>query len=86
MVTFAISLIVLVFAAIMYMQIQESKGELRSLKRQQAKLEVQLAQEKEEAEQLEERRVYVQTKKYVEEVAKQIGFVYPDEIIYKPQD
>lgn len=34
----------------------------------------------------EERKVYVQTKKYVEEVAKQIGFVYPDEVIYKPQE
>ena len=39
-----------------------------------------------EAEELEERRVYVQTKKYVEEIAKKIGFVYPDEIVYKPQN
>ena len=34
---------------------------------------------------LEELRVYVKTMKYVEERAKQLGLVYPDEIIYKPK-
>jgi cell division protein FtsB len=69
----------------MYVQIKDSKTELRSLQRQETKLEAQYQAEQDEAESLEERRVYVQTKKYVEEVAKQIGYVYPDEIIYKPQ-
>lgn len=86
MVTLAISLIVMFFVAIMCMQIKDSKAELRTLARQEAKLQAQLEEEQKEAEDLEERRVYVQTKKYVEEVAKQIGFVYPDEIIYKPQN
>lgn len=86
LVTLGISLIVLFFAVIMYMQIRDSKAELKSLERQEAQLTAQLEEEKEEAQDLEERRVYVQTKKYVEEVAKQIGFVYPDEIIYKPQN
>lgn len=86
LVTFAISLIVLFFAGIMYMQIKDSRAELGMLHRQETKLEAQLDDEKKEAERLEERKVYVQTKKYVEEVAKQIGFVYPDEVIYKPQN
>ena len=86
LVTFAISLIVLFFAGIMYMQIKDSMAELGMLHRQETKLEAQLDDEKKEAERLEERKVYVQTKKYVEEVAKQIGFVYPDEVIYKPQN
>lgn len=86
LVTFGISLIVLFFVAVMCMQIRDSKAELKSLQRQETKLTAQLEDEKKEAEELEERRVYVQTKKYVEEVAKQIGFVYPDEIIYKPQN
>lgn len=85
LVTFAISLIVLFFCVLMYVQIKDSKTELRSLQRQETKLEAQYQAEQDEAESLEERRVYVQTKKYVEEVAKQIGYVYPDEIIYKPQ-
>lgn len=83
---FGISLIVAVFAIIMYAQIKDSQAELRALQRQETKLAAQYEEEQKRAEQLEERRVYVQTKKYVEEVAKEIGYVYPDEIIYKPQD
>ena len=36
-------------------------------------------------EQLEEERVYVQTKQYIEKVAKEkLGLVNPDEILLKP--
>lgn len=42
-------------------------------------------QEKARADELEEYRVYVQTKQYIEEVAKQkLGLVMPDEILLKP--
>ena len=45
----------------------------------------QLDQEKNRAQELEEYKVYVQTKQYVEEVAKQkLGLVKPDEILLKP--
>lgn len=45
----------------------------------------QVEQEKSRAEELEEYRVYVQTKQYIEEVAKQkLGLVMPDEILLKP--
>lgn len=40
--------------------------------------------ESERTQQLEEQRIYVQTKKHVEEEAKKLGFVYPDEIVLKP--
>lgn len=86
LVTFGISVIVLFFVVVMAGQIKESKAELKSLERQEIKLQAQLKDERKEAEALEERKVYVQTKKYVEEVAKQIGLVYPDEIIYKPEN
>ena len=45
-----------------------------------------LAQEKNRANELEEYRIYVQTKQYIEEeVAKQkLGLVKPDEILLKP--
>ena len=40
--------------------------------------------EKKRAEDLEEKRVYVQTKQYIEKVAKEkLGLVNPDEIILK---
>ncbi|MDD3253631.1 MAG: septum formation initiator family protein [Lachnospiraceae bacterium] len=54
----------------------------------QAKEEALYAQvEKEESRssELEEYRIYVQTKQYIEEVAKQkLGLVKPDEILLKP--
>ncbi|MDY5577064.1 MAG: septum formation initiator family protein [Lachnospiraceae bacterium] len=84
--TLGISLIVMVFVAIMCIQIKDSKQELRALERQEQALQLQLEDAQDEAEYLEERKVYVQTKKYVEEVAKKIGYVYQDEIIYKPED
>lgn len=48
-------------------------------------LEKQVAQEENRAKELEEYRVYVQTKQYIEEIAKQkLGLVNPDEILLKP--
>lgn len=48
-------------------------------------LQKQVEREKSRANELEEYRVYVQTKQYIEEVAKQkLGLVKPDEILLKP--
>ena len=48
-------------------------------------LEKQKAEEENRAKELEEYRVYVQTKQYIEEIAKQkLGLVNPDEILLKP--
>ena len=45
----------------------------------------QLEEEKERAQKLEEERIYVQTKEYIEKVAKEkLGLVNPDEILLKP--
>lgn len=44
-----------------------------------------LEEEKERARKLEEERIYVQTKEYIEKVAKEkLGLVNPDEILLKP--
>jgi len=48
-------------------------------------LQAQVDKEEERSQKLEEYRVYVQTKQYIEEVAKQkLGLVNPDEILLKP--
>lgn len=48
-------------------------------------LMARLAQEESRAERLEEERIYVQTKQYIEKVAKEkLGLVNPDEILLKP--
>lgn len=50
-------------------------------------LEKALAKEESRAAQLEEYRVYVQTKQYVEKVAKEkLGLVKKDEILFKAEE
>lgn len=47
----------------------------------------QIEQESERTEELDERKVYVKTKQYIEEVAREkLGLVDPDEIILKEDD
>ena len=60
------------------------KKELEYQIREEA-LEKQKTEEENRARELEEYRVYVQTKQYIEEIAKQkLGLVNPDEILLKP--
>lgn len=50
-------------------------------------LEEAIDQEKEEAEEIQEKKAYVQTKKFIEEMAREkLGLVYKDEIIFKAED
>ncbi len=50
-------------------------------------LEQTLAEEEARAAQLEEYRIYVQTKQYVEKIAKEkLGLVKDDEILLKPRE
>ena len=44
-----------------------------------------MAEESKEAEELAQEQIYVQTKEYIEKMAKEkLGLVYPDEILLKP--
>ena len=52
----------------------------------EANLIRQVEEEQDRSEELEERRVFVQTKQYIEQVAKEkLGLVNPDEILLKPE-
>lgn len=54
---------------------------------QKVKLEQQLAEQQERKSELEEYKKYVQTKKFVEEVAKdKFGLLYPGEVVFKPEN
>lgn len=53
----------------------------------EANLEKTLAEEEARSAQLEEYRVYVQTKQYVEKIAKEkLGLVNKDEILFKAEE
>ncbi len=52
-----------------------------------AELKDNIEQEQELSEDIQEKKAYVQTKKYIEEMArKKLGLVYKDEIIFKAEE
>ena len=77
--------VVAFFCGTLYISIRSSEEELDKLNEEKDKLMAQIEDEEKRTLELEELRVYVKTMKYVEERAKQLGLVYPNEIIYKPK-
>jgi cell division protein DivIC len=50
-------------------------------------LKEEITEERDRAKELQEMKAYVQTKKYVEEVAREkLGLVYKDEIIFESEN
>lgn len=82
-----IALAVLVlFAVITYNGIQ-LKAERRALETKKSELAVELEEEQDRSRELEERRAYMQTVRYIEEIARDVlGLRYPDEIILRPEE
>jgi len=51
------------------------------------RLDAQIKEQEERSADINNLKVYVQTKKYIEEVAREkLGLVYEDEIIFKPEE
>lgn len=79
--------LVIVVAVSLLVSSNNLKKKNEEYEAQKAKLEQQLAEQQERKSELEEYKKYVQTKKFVEEVAKnKFGLLYPDEIVFKPED
>ena len=60
---------------------KNAEDEIR-LQRLEEQLEYQMGRQ----EQLDDKESYVQTIEYIEEKAKSIGYIYPDEIIFRKED
>lgn len=84
--------IVLAFALVMILGIAiwtgkkslEKKNE--AYEEQIASLQAQVEEQEKRSDELEEYKKYIQTKKFVEEMAKdKFGLIYPDEIVFKPE-
>ena len=81
----AVAVLVL-FAVITYSSV-ELQAEKRALEKEKAELEEQLQTEQERSEELEDKKAYMQTVRYIEEVARKVlGLVYPDETILRPEE
>lgn len=82
-----IACIVFVFCACVGMKTMDLKRQSAELAERKAALEKQKESEEQRTKELEELEKYMQTKKFVEEVAKEkLGLVYPDEILIQPSN
>ena len=76
----------LVFCAVMGYEIIQLGHKNAELRERRSRLERLIAEQEQRQEELADEAEYVKTQKYIEEKAKAIGYVYPDEIIFKRDD
>lgn len=82
-----IALTVLVLFGVIFYRSVELRKEIQGLERRYSELEEQLREEEERTVLLQERRAYMQTIRYIEEVAREkLGLVYEDEIIFRAEE
>ena len=84
---FLVTIVVLMLLVVVSINSVGLRQKRESYREREQALQEQIDAEEERAEQIEEYRKYTQTKKYVEEVAKEkLGLVNEGEIIYKPEE
>ena len=78
--------VLVLFSVISYSSVQ-LQTKKRALEKQKNELEEKLQSEQERSEELENQRAYMQTVRYIEEIARKVlGLVYPDETILRPKE
>lgn len=83
---FILVLVLMIFGTVSYARAKLDDEKAALLIRQQ-EVEQQLAQEKERSSQIEDLSAYVETKKFIEETAREkLGLVYEDEVIFESED
>lgn len=81
-----VTLVVALLTVAVLMRSVEMRQRLGTYELKEAELTQQIDAERQRAEEIEEFRKYTQTKRYVEEVAKEkLGLVYEGEIVFKEQ-
>lgn len=74
-------------AMVISVRVRSLREQERIYKERIQSIQTEYEAESERAQALEEYRIYVQTKQYIEKVAKEkLGLVKPDEIILKPNE
>lgn len=82
-----IAFVVVLFCLCIGVRTWSLRSQSRELAEKQESLENQIKSEEDRTKQLEEQEKYMQTKKYMEDVAKEkLGLVYPDEILIEPEE
>ena len=82
---FAIILVVIILLACLSVKTVKLRERVSEYDDQVARLEEEIAEEEARSEELDEQEIYIQTKQYVEEVARdRLGLVYPGEVLLVP--
>ncbi len=84
---FLVLMVVLMLLVVVSVKSVELRQKLEAYQTEEKALQEQIDAENARTQEIEEYRKYTQTKKYVEEVAKEkLGLVNEGEIIYKPEE
>ena len=80
-----VTVVVICFVLVMGYRIRSLSAVNHRYAQQEAALQAELEAEQARSEELEESRTYVQTREYIERMARErLGLVLPDETIIKP--
>ena len=78
---------VAVICGFFYYQRQQLQKQYNALEAEEQSIKSQIEAEKKRADQLEDYKAYVQTKSYIEKMAREVlGLVYEDEAVFQVKD
>ncbi len=82
-----LTLLIAVVASTVYIDSREMRDQQRAYIEREQALERQISDEEQRTEILNERKKYVTTKQYIEEVVRdKLGLLNPDEVLLKEKD
>ena len=82
-----ITVIIAVLAVVLSVQYTSLKEKDAGYEKQQNQLEAMISEEQERGEKLAAQKIFVQTKQYIEQMAREkLNLVYPDEILFREED
>ena len=82
-----ILLVTILFCGLLFYNTKTLQARERRYEARETELRSQIEQESKRSEELQEKETYMQTKKYIEEVAKsKLGLVNPGETLLRPNE
>ncbi|MCF0229056.1 MAG: septum formation initiator family protein [Parasporobacterium sp.] len=82
----AVAMAVILLCFILLTQILDVNRRNQELQARKARLDEQYAEQEIRSQELEDEALYIGTEEYIEEKAKSIGYVYPDETVFIRED
>lgn len=79
----SVTIVAFLFCVVLGIQMIQKYSTLRELREQESKLQEQYQAELDLSQELKDKEAYVKTDEYVEEMARRLGLLYPNEIIFK---